>query len=285
MTAKINSHKKRDRDLGAKVIAYFVLSFVVVITLYPVIWMLLGSLKSPTDFYSNIWGLPLKPVWQNYVDAWVSADLGEKFLNSTIVTLGTLALVLPIASLAAYTFAKMRFVGKNFLFYFFFVSIMIPRGVTAIPTFSVVIDMGLLNTRLSLILVLAALNLGFSIFIMRAFFLTLPKSIEEAALVDGCSPMSAFFRVVLPISKPAYATIIIFTGLNTWNEYFMSSILIRSEKLQTLPISLVTFIGQYNTNFPQLFAALSIITLPVVIIYILGQKQFIEGLTEGAVKG
>ncbi len=285
MTAKTTSRKKRDRDLPGKIIAYIVLSLVVIITIYPVIWMILGSLKSPNDFYSNIWGLPLKPVWQNYVDAWVSANLGEKFMNSTIVTIGTLALVLPAASLAAYTFAKMRFWGKNFLFYYFLIGLMIPRGVTAIPTFSVVIDMGLLNTRLSLILVLAALNLGFSIFIMRAFFLTLPKSIEEAALVDGCSSISAFFRVVLPISKPAYATIIIFTGMNTWNEYFMSSILIRSEKLQTLPISLVTFIGQYNTNYPQLFAALSIITIPIVVIYILGQKQFIEGLTEGAVKG
>jgi raffinose/stachyose/melibiose transport system permease protein len=120
---------------------------------------------------------------------------------------------------------------------------------------------------------------------MRAYFLSLPKSIEEAALVDGCNPISAFFRVVLPISKPAYATVIIFTGLNTWNEYFMSSILIRSEKLQTLPIGLVSFIGQYQTNYPQLFASLSIMTVPIVIIYILGQKQFIEGLTKGAIKG
>ena len=213
------------------------------------------------------------------------ANLGPKFINSLIITAGTLAFVLPLASLAAYAFAKMKFPGSNILFYFFLLSFMIPRGVTAIPTFSVVIGLGIQNTRISLILVLAALNLGFAIFLMRAYFLSLPKSIEEAALVDGCNPISAFFRVVLPISKPAYATVIIFTGLNTWNEYFMSSILIRSEKLQTLPIGLVSFIGQYQTNYPQLFASLSIMTVPIVIIYILGQKQFIEGLTKGAIKG
>ena len=213
------------------------------------------------------------------------ANLGPKFINSVIITVGTLALVLPFASLAAYAFAKMKFPGSNLLFYFFLLSLMIPRGVTAIPTFSVVIGLGIQNTRLSLILVLAALNLGFAIFLMRAYFLSLPKSIEEAALVDGCNPITAFFKIVLPISKPAYATVIIFTGLNTWNEYFMSSILIRSEKLQTLPIGLVSFIGQYQTNYPQLFASLSIMTIPIVLLYIIGQKQFIEGLTKGAVKG
>lgn len=276
--------KKKDRDRPGKIMAYFVLGAALILTLYPLVWMLLGSLKTSSEFYTNIWGAPQQPMWRNYIEAWKTADLGLKFLNSTIVTFGTLALVLPAASIVAYAFAKLRFPGREFLFYFFILSLMIPRGVTAIPIFSVVIGLGLNNTRLSLILVLAALNLGFSIFIMRAFFLTLPKSIEEAALVDGCGPIGAFFRVILPISKPAYATIIIFTGLNTWNEYFMSSILIRSTKLQTLPLGLVTFIGQYNTDYPLLFAALSIITIPIVIVYILGQKQFIEGLTQGAVK-
>jgi len=285
MAEKKMARFERISDVGLNILAYVILFAVVLFTVYPVIWMLLGSLKTPNEFYTNVWGFPTVPLWNNYIDAWKMANLGPKFINSLIITAGTLAFVLPLASLAAYAFAKMKFPGSNILFYFFLLSLMIPRGVTAIPTFSVVIGLGIQNTRISLILVLAALNLGFAIFLMRAYFLSLPKSIEEAALVDGCNPISAFFRVVLPISKPAYATVIIFTGLNTWNEYFMSSILIRSEKLQTLPIGLVSFIGQYQTNYPQLFASLSIMTVPIVIIYILGQKQFIEGLTKGAIKG
>lgn len=277
--------KKSRSETLLKLFSYIILTAMVVGTLYPILWMAFGSLKSQNEFYTNIWGFPADPIWKNYRDAWKRAQLGPKFLNSLIITVGTLLIVLPTASLAAYAFAKMTFRGKNFLFFFFILGLMIPKGVTAIPIFTVVIKLGLLNTRLSVILVLGSLSLGFSIFILRAFFLSLPKSIEEAALVDGCTPMSAFFRVVVPISKPAFATIIIFTGLNTWNEYFMSSILIRSDKLQTLPLGLVSFKGQYITNFPQLFAALAIITIPVVIVYILGQRQFIEGLTEGAVKG
>lgn len=277
--------KRSKKDFLLKTISYIVLFAMLAMTVYPILWMLSGSLKTSNEFYTNIWGLPQKPVWRNYIDAWEAADIGSKFLNSLIITIGTLLLILPTASLAAYAFAKMKFKGKEFLYYFFILSLMIPRGVTAIPTFSVIIRLGIVNTRLSVILVLGSLSLGFSIFILRAFFLSLPKSIEEAALVDGCSPIGAFFRVIVPISKPAFATIIIFTGLNTWNEYFMSSILIRSVKLQTLPIGLVSFIGQYQTNYPQLFAALSIITIPVVVVYILGQKQFISGLTEGAIKG
>lgn len=285
MQKKNTMTSEKIKSRGLDIVAYIILFVVVVFTVYPVIWMLLGSLKTPNEFYTNVWGFPDVPIWRNYIDAWQMANLGPKFINSVIITVGTLALVLPFASLAAYAFAKMKFPGSNLLFYFFLLSLMIPRGVTAIPTFSVVIGLGIQNTRVSLILVLAALNLGFAIFLMRAYFLSLPKSIEEAALVDGCNPITAFFKIVLPISKPAYATVIIFTGLNTWNEYFMSSILIRSEKLQTLPIGLVSFIGQYQTNYPQLFASLSIMTIPIVLLYIIGQKQFIEGLTKGAVKG
>lgn len=265
--------------------SYLVMAAVVIITVYPVIWMLFGSLKSDTEFYSNIWGWPRDPVWQNYVSAWVNADMGVRFLNSIITTVGTLAVVLPFISMAAYAFAKLKFPGHNLLFYFFLLSLMIPQGVTAIPIFSVIIKLGLQNTRLSLILVFSAQALGFGIFLMRAFFVSLPKELEEAAMIDGCTPVGAFFRVILPLAKPGLATMVVFSGMAAWNDYFMSSILIRNSKLMTLPLGLVNYIGQHITNYPQLFAMLSIVTVPIVIAYILGQKQFISGLTAGAVKG
>lgn len=264
---------------------YLVLLAVAVLTIYPVVWMLLGSFKSSAEFYTNIWGIPALPALQNYVDAWQKANLGVKFLNSVIVTLGTLALSLPLTCLAAYAIAKIKFPGSRWLFYLFLMGMMIPQGVIAIPTFSVIIKLGLINTRISLILVMAAQSLGFGIFLMHAFFKALPAELEEAALIDGCNPFSAFFRVILPLARPGLATQVVFTGLTTWNEYFMSSILIRSEGLETLPLGIVNFTGRYATNYPQLFAALAITTVPMVVLYVIGQKQFISGLTAGALKG
>jgi ABC-type glycerol-3-phosphate transport system permease component len=272
-------------DNLALLLTYIVLLVIVLMTFYPILWMIFGSLKSTSEFYTNIWGLPAMPSWQNYIDAWQKAGMGVKFLNSVIATLGTLILVIPLTSVAAYAFAKMKFPGSRFFYYFFLLGMMIPQGVTAIPVFSVVIQLGLLNTRLALILVYAAQNLGFGIFLMVAFYKSLPKELEEAALIDGCSPVGAFFKVILPLVRPGLATQVVFSGMNAWNEYFMSSILIRSENLQTLPLGLVNFTGRYSTNYPQLFAALTIATMPIIILYIMGQRQFISGMTAGAVKG
>lgn len=268
-----------------KIISYLILIGVVIVTLYPVLWMIFGSLKSNEEFYINIWGPPSDPVWENYLWAWQNGDLGRKFLNSIIITFSTLGIILPLASLAAYAFAKFKFPGNRLLFYLFIISLMIPQGITAIPVFTVIVNLGLVNTRLSLILVLAGQSLGFAIFLLNAFFLSLPSELEEAALIDGCTHIGAFFRVILPLSLPGLATIVVFSGMGAWNEYFISSILIRSKELMTLPLGLVNFIGQYTTYYPQMFATLSIITIPIIILYVLGQKQFISGLTAGALKG
>jgi len=268
-----------------KISIYLILGFVLLVTLYPVLWMIFGSLKSNQEFYTNIWGAPRTPVWENYIWAWERADLGIKFLNSILVTTGTLALVLPLASFAAYSFAKLQFIGSRLLFFVFLTSLMVPQGVTAIPVFTVIVKFGLLNTRLSMILVFAAQSMGFAVFLLTAFFISLPQELTEAALIDGCSPFGAFVRVILPLAKPGLATLVVFTGMGVWNEYFMSSILVRSKELETLPLGLVNFVGQYTTYYPQMFATLTMITVPVIILYILGQKQFISGLTAGAIKG
>lgn len=276
--------KPNETPVSLKIFSYLVMLGVVIITVYPLLWMIFGSLKSDAEFYSNIWGPPLNPVWQNYVDAWTKGDLGYKFINSFVVLAGSLGLVLPLTALASYAIAKLKFAGRNVIFAILLLGMMVPQGVTAIPIFSVVIKMGLLNTRLSLVLVFSAQAISFSVFLLQAFFRSLPDGIEEAALIDGCSRLGAFIRVILPLSLPGLATQIVFTGMQVWNEYFMSSILIRTQDLETLPLSVVDFTGRYATNFPQLFAALAITTLPVILLYILGQKQFISGMTAGALK-
>jgi ABC-type glycerol-3-phosphate transport system permease component len=281
----MQKHRKpNETPVSLKIFSYLVMLGVVIITVYPLLWMIFGSLKSDAEFYSNIWGPPLNPVWQNYVDAWTKGDLGYKFINSFVVLAGSLGLVLPLTALASYAIAKLKFAGRNVIFAILLLGMMVPQGVTAIPIFSVVVKMGLLNTRLSLVLVFSAQAISFSVFLLQAFFRSLPDGIEEAALIDGCSRLGAFIRVILPLSLPGLATQIVFTGMQVWNEYFMSSILIRTQDLETLPLSVVDFTGRYATNFPQLFAALAITTLPVILLYILGQKQFISGMTAGALK-
>lgn len=276
--------KEKYTSPTARFFSYMLLLGVVILTVYPLLWMVFGSLKSDAEFYSNVWGPPQQPVWMNYVEAWTRGGLGDKFLNSFLVLAGTLLLVLPVTALAAYAIAKLKFPGRNVILFILLMGMMIPQGVTAIPVFSVVVRLGLINTHLSLILVFSAQAISFSVFILQAFFRSLPDGIEEAALIDGCSQLGAFVRVILPLSIPGLATQVVFTGMQVWNEYFMSSLLIRRENLQTLPLAIVEFTGRYSTDFPQLFAALAIITLPVIFLYILGQKQFISGMTAGALK-
>jgi raffinose/stachyose/melibiose transport system permease protein len=264
---------------------YLTMFVLVALTLYPLVWMVFGALKSSGEFYTNIWGWPHSWNWSNFSAAWRDAGLGRKFVNSTIATVGTLALVLPLTSMAGYGFARVEFVGRRWLYYFVLAGIMIPFGITGIPVLTVIINLHLFDTRIGLILVYAAQSLPFGIFLMYSFFRSIPDELEDAALVDGCSRFGAFVRVILPLARPGLATLLIFVGTSTWNEYFMASVLIHQDSLATLPLGLVNFTSNHSTNYPELFAALSIVTLPVVAIYVAAQRQFISGMTAGALKG
>lgn len=272
-------------ELLYKLISYFIFALAVIVTIYPIIWMISDSLKSKSEFYTNIWGLPQSLQWSNYVEAWVTGGIGRYFLNSFIVTTATILIVVAVTSMAAYAFARLRFPGSNALFFFLLASMMIPHAVMTIPIFAVVSQLGLANTRLSMILVYSGGAVAFGTFILRAYFMAIPRELEEAAMIDGCTPIGAFFRIILPLARPGLATMLIFTGLGTWNEYFIGSILVRTEDLRTLPLGLVGFVERYSTNYPQLFAALVMVTLPVILLYLIGQEQFQSGLTAGAVKG
>jgi raffinose/stachyose/melibiose transport system permease protein len=287
MTAVPARRGKRTRP-GERTFApftYLTMAVLVALTLYPLVWMVFGSLKTTGEFYTNIWGWPHSWSWENFSAAWRDAGLGTKFVNSTIATIGTLALVLPLTSMAGYAFARVDFAGRRWLYYFVLAGVMIPFGVTGIPVLTVIINLHLFDTRIGLILVYAAQSLPFGIFLMYSFFRSIPDELEDAALVDGCSRFGAFLRVILPLARPGLATLLIFVGTSTWNEYFMASVLIHQDNLATLPLGLVNFTSNHTTNYPELFAALTIATLPVVAIYVAAQRQFISGMTAGALKG
>ena len=267
------------------IVCAVILLIMVIICIYPIVWMFFGSMKDKAEFYTNIWGLPKQIHLDNYIAAWKNADLGRRFINSLIVTLGSMCIMIPVTSCAAYAVARLNFKGKNLIYMYLLLGIMIPAGVLGIPTFTVAMKMGLLNSHLGLMLIYAAQNIAMGMFIMRGFFISLPRELEEAAMIDGCSRFGCFVRIIVPLARAGVATQVIFNGLTIWNDYFMANIMITKDELRTLPLSIANFVGKHSTNYPELVAMLTMATIPVIIVFVLSQKSFIEGVAAGAVKG
>ena len=267
------------------IVCAVILLIMVIICIYPIVWMFFGSMKDKAEFYTNIWGLPKQIHLDNYIAAWKNADLGRRFINSLIVTLGSMCIMIPVTSCAAYAVARLNFKGKNLIYMYLLLGIMIPAGVLGIPTFTVAMKMGLLNSHFGLMLIYAAQNIAMGMFIMRGFFISLPRELEEAAMIDGCSRFGCFVRIIVPLARAGVATQVIFNGLTIWNDYFMANIMITKDELRTLPLSSANFVGKHSTNYPELFAMLTMATIPVIIVFVLSQKSFIEGVAAGAVKG
>ena len=267
------------------IVSAVILLIMVIICIYPIVWMFFGSMKDKAEFYTNIWGLPKQIHLDNYIAAWKNADLDRRFINSLIVTLGSMCIMIPVTSCAAYAVARLNFKGKNLIYMYLLLGIMIPAGVLGIPTFTVAMKMGLLNSHFGLMLIYAAQNIAMGMFIMRGFFISLPRELEEAAMIDGCSRFGCFVRIIVPLARAGVATQVIFNGLTIWNDYFMANIMITKDELRTLPLSIANFVGKHSTNYPELFAMLTMATIPVIIVFVLSQKSFIEGVAAGAVKG
>jgi len=267
-------------ELGSHVI----LLVFTLIVVYPVIWMILASLKTRAEITTNIWGLPRSLALQNYSAAWQAAKLGYALFNSVVVSTSVVILVTCLAALAGFAFAKFQFRFALGIFLLFVFTMHAP--VPIIPLYVMLVKMHLTDSRLGLILPMVAGGLPLSMFIFRGFFQSIPRELLDAAKVDGCTDLMAFLRVVVPISGPAFATVAILQFVGAWNEYFLALILIRSPEMQTIPLAVqVFFYAQGRTYWEQVFAALSIASLPIILLYVIMQRQFIQGLTAGAVKG
>lgn len=267
------------------VICYAVMLVVLVVTVYPLVWMVFCSFKTVNEFYTNTW-LPPK-VWyvQNFIEAWTRADMGVRYLNSIMVTGVYLLINIPVAMCASYAFSRVRFVGRDQIYKVMLAGIMIPTGVLTLPIYSVMVQFHLLNSRLGLSLVYAGMSTAFSIFIMRTFFISLPKGLEEAAQIDGCSMFGAFARVIVPLTKPGIVILLIYNGISNWSEYQLASLTLTANAKQTVPVGLALFQNNQAIEYTVLFAALTLSTAPLVVLYLACQKAFISGMTAGAVKG
>ena len=264
---------------------YLALGIVVLQTIYPLLWVLFGSLKSKQDLINNVWGPPASLVLANYIEAWHIAGLGSRVLNSVLVTTLALAILVAVATPCAYAVSRLHFRGRGLVTLAIVAAMLVPPQVMAIPLFTVARDLGIINSRFGIAFIYAATSMPLSVFILRSFFLSLPPELEDAGRVDGASRITILTQIMLPLVRPGVALIVIFGFIEIWNDFFLAFLLLREPGVQTIPLGLVAFFQQYDSLWNQYFAALTITTLPVIAVFVIMQRQFIAGLTAGAVKG
>lgn len=256
-----------------------------ILSLLPVIWMLSASLQSNSEIYGGIHLIPQNPQWDNFVKAWGQASFGRYFGNSLLYTVSTVAGTIAIGSLAAYAFARIRFPGKRVFYGAFLVFLFIPIPGAFIPLYVVLANLGLLDTPIGYILPMINSSLPVALFILRGFFEQIPVELEEAASIDGAGRLQVFFRIVLPLARPAIATVVILTVLSVWNEYVLASVVFSNQDLMPLQVGLLSFQGSFFSQYGLMMAATTITTIPMVIVYLVFQKNIIRGVMAGAMKG
>jgi ABC-type glycerol-3-phosphate transport system permease component len=279
----VKSLKAKRLSNNIQTLALCLLSLPVI---YPLVWLIANSLKTKEAMINDSWNLLPDPiVWQNYVDAWKIGRIGNSFVLSLVVSVGAVLILMAAAFLASYALARIRFAGRSFVMILFLSTWMMPMSMLAIPLFRVETVLHINNTRLGLILPYAATALPFAVFVLTTFIRTIPEEIEEAARIDGASRLRIITQICMPLAKPGLATVVIFSFMQCWNEFFLALIIMLDPDLKTLPVAMQSFNGQWGQrDFTRLFAAIVIISLPVVIVYVIFQRQFIKGLTSGAVK-
>lgn len=250
----------------------------------PFLWMISTSLKPLKDvfvFPPTIVGEEI--VWENYLKVSNRFPFFKFFLNSLKISFIVVVVQVFTSAMAGFAFARLDFPGRNMLFALYLATLIVPFHVTLVPVFIIMRSFGWIDTHYSLII--PSLVSAFGTFLMRQFFLTIPKDLEEAATIDGCTPFGVFFRIFLPLSKPALATLSIFTFMAIWNDFIRPLVFINSIPKMTLPLGLATMQGMYSTDWPVLMAGTVISLLPVLIAFLFAQEYFVRGVTLSGLKG
>jgi raffinose/stachyose/melibiose transport system permease protein len=280
----MNLDQKTHRQLNAIVVnvALLVVCFLMLI---PWILALSTALKAPGETAFNPGLIPQHIDLAKFVDVYVRADVGRLALNSLIITGSSVVLVLFFSSLAAYAFARLDFVFKEPLYFLFLIGLMLQAAALIVPLYQIDVAYKLLNTYFGLIGPYVALGLPFSILILRGFFESLPSELQDAALIDGASRFTIYWRIYLPLTRPALVTVGIFQGLGIWNDFLLPLLLTSKPEMQTLPLGLLAFQTSFFVQIEHSFALIVMMILPVFVLFLLLQRQFMSGLTAGALKG
>ncbi|HDN79044.1 MAG TPA: carbohydrate ABC transporter permease [Chloroflexi bacterium] len=282
----------------SKALIYLALTLGALISLFPFIWMILTSFKSYREVATRVfWPAALNPLtyrlppeqrpipwlFHNFVEAWNSAPFARYFFNSIVVSVFTVLGVLITSSLAAYAFARLRFPGRNIIFMLFLATMMIPGEILLIPNFIIIKHLGWYDTYWALIIPWTA-NV-FSIFLLRQFFATIPQELYDAAVLDGCGHFRFLTQIVLPLSRPALTTVALFNFIWSWNAFLWPLIVTSREEMRPIQVGLAFFVTESGTDTQLLMAAATITILPIVTLYFFVQRQFIEGIYTGGIRG
>lgn len=279
----LRGSRKRLSVLG--VVRVLGLGLWLVLTLFPLYWIALTSFKDPktiSRFPIEYW--PSTPSVENYASLFKSASFGTFLMNSTLVSLAAGATATMVALLGAYVVSRFQFRGKGMILVAFLLTQMIPAFIALGPLYSMMSNLGLVDSRFGLILVYIAVCIPFSTVMLRGFFINVPDALEEAAMIDGCSRLSALFRVIVPVMTPGIVAAFIFNFVNSWNELFLSVVLINSDANRTIPSALNGFISTFNIDWGSMSAAAVLTILPTMVMFALASRWIVEGLTSGAVK-
>jgi raffinose/stachyose/melibiose transport system permease protein len=255
-----------------------------VIMLAPIVIMLFSAFKSNAEIFRSPFSVPDFSHVGSILKIWTETNFLAYLVNSAVVTGAAMVLILTLGTMAAYAIARYRFTGASFLLMFFLAGLTLPLKLAIIPLFILMRDLGILNTRLSLIVIYVAMGLPTTVFIMTGFIRTLPSELEDAARMDGASEARIMWSIMLPLVRPAMVIAGIQNVVPIWNDFFFPLIFIQDDRIKTLPQGLTTFMGEYNTDWGVLFAGLTLSSAPIILIYIVLSRQFINGMTQGAVK-
>ncbi|MBI3601740.1 MAG: carbohydrate ABC transporter permease [Candidatus Omnitrophica bacterium] len=253
--------------------------------LFPIFWMIRSALMSNETIFVDKSLIPHTLHFYNFVTAWTKGNFGVYVINSIIYTSCVVAGIVLISSLAAYSFSRLQFPGKNIIFYLFVAAMMIPLPGSFVALFVMMNKLRLINTYHGYILCMINVGLSMSILLLKTFFDKMPKDLEDAARIDGCSKIGIWWNVALPLARPAIAVIVIFNSLNVWNEYILANLLLVDSKLMPLQKGLMVFQGANSVDYPVLMAGLTMAAVPIIMVYLAMQKHIVKGLSSGAVVG
>ena len=272
------------RNPAVRILMYAGLSIIVVVTLLPLIWMLSASLKTSNEvFTSPIQWIPDVFQWGNYIKIWQKIDFALFIFNSTKLTVIVTIIQLATCAFAAYGFTKCKFKGRDTLFLCYVATIAIPWQIFMLPQYVMLQKMGLVDTHMGYILLQSFA--AFGVFLLKQFFQGIPDELLESARIDGLSEYGTFGRIVVPLAKPAMATLTIFTFVTVWNDFMGPMIYFSSEANKTIPLGIRMFVGQYSTEYQLIMAASVVSLIPIVILYVFCQRYFVEGIATSGLKG
>ena len=279
------TNRLSSRKLTGRLVQYLALGLVTVIVLTPIVLMVFGGLKTRGELATRPYAIPNPPHWENYGRILGDPTFWRMLGNSLIVMLTTAALVLAVSSLAAFVFSRLVFRGREALLNFFTLGLLFPLIVAILPVYILLRQLNLLDNLWGVVLPQVAFGLASNIIILRGFFRAIPGELQDAAYMDGCSDFGFFWRVLLPLARPALAAVAALVMIASWNELFLPLIVLNHDSLWTLPLGTMQFMGQYGADQALISAFVTLSMIPTILFYLLAERQIVAGLTAGAIKG